>query len=340
MRSRSLLVFIILNIFISAGVALGLLSFLGSSGGEAQIVPVTVQIIVTPTPDPDGDATRVAFAVERTVTAELQFLESTATVVNLPEDIAAGLIDQPTINPDTIAANPGIEGTVSALPDGCVAHEIASGDTPFGIGDQYGVSGFSIMAANGLTEETATQLQIGQVVIVPLPNCPLDELLENLVSPTPEITETPTPTPTPEGTPESFDADSDGTPDPTETPTVTPTATLALAPTAVSAQVEIVEVISPGDITAEGVSIINRGSVVDVSGWILTDAQGNEFEFPEQRLFTNGSVIIYTRAGENTPVVFYWGRSTAVWGDENDLATLTDANGQVQSAVRVDEVER
>jgi competence protein ComEC len=75
--------------------------------------------------------------------------------------------------------------------------------------------------------------------------------------------------------------------------------------------------------------------VVDITGWTLSDAQGNEFVFPEQRLFTNGSITVYTRAGEDTPVVLYWGRSTAVWGDEGDVATLTDANGRVQSSVRV-----
>jgi hypothetical protein len=99
--------------------------------------------------------------------------------------------------------------------------------------------------------------------------------------------------------------------------------------------VQIVEVLSPGDITAEGVRIVNVGNAVSVAGWTITDAQGNEFVLPEQRLFTNGSVTIYTRPGEDTPIVFYWGRSTAVWGDVDDVVTLRDANGRVQSSVRV-----
>lgn len=350
MRGRSI-GFIILNVIVSAVVALGLIQLLPSRGENTSFQIATVSILVTTTPDPDGDATRIAFAVESTVDAEIATYEATALPqVDLPPDVAASLEDAATIDPDTLVANPELQGTASALPDGCILHEVAEGEAPFSIAEEYGVSGAAVMTVNQLTDELATQLQIGDVLIIPLPNCPVEQFIGTPVpedTPTPVETEEPTEevTDEPEAialalteepTEEATD-ETGATATPTQTPTVTPspTRTPNIAPTAASAQLEIVEVISPGDITLEGVSILNRGSVVDITGWTLNDAQGNEFVFPEQRLFTNGSITVFTRAGENTPVVLYWGRSTAVWGDDGDIATLQDDGGQVQSSVRV-----
>ncbi|MEM6530186.1 MAG: lamin tail domain-containing protein, partial [Chloroflexota bacterium] len=202
----------------------------------------------------------------------------------------------------------------------------------------------------------AVALQIGDQLIVPLPNCDLTQIIPATETPAPTVDEVATEEATEEIAEETTEEATEETaqepteevteeitstptlsptPAPTETPTPTLTATPFVAPTSPSAQIEIVEIISPGDITAEGVTILNRGSVVDITGWVLADAQGNEFIFPEQRLFTNGSITVYTRAGENTPSVFYWGRSGAVWGEEGDVATLTDAGGRVQSSVRI-----
>lgn len=344
MRGRSI-GFIVLNVLISAGVALGILQVLPSQGGGADIQIATVAILVTQTPDPDGDATRIASAVESTVGARMATFEATAAPqVDLPPEIAADLNTPATIDPEALSANPAAQETASALPDGCVLHVVEEGETPFGIAEEYGVNGFRLLTVNNLTEETATQLQIGDTLIVPLPNCPIEVVQtptpERVLDVTEEVTAEATQEVTEEVTEEATEevtATPTGTPTftPTATPTVTPTRTPVLAPTASSAQVEITEFINPGDITAEGVTILNRGSVVDITGWTLSDAQGNEFVFPEQRLFTNGSITVYTRAGEDTPVVLYWGRSTAVWGDEGDVATLTDANGRVQSSVRV-----
>jgi LysM repeat protein len=348
-RGRSPILFIILNVIISAAVALGLVNYLGgtgSTGGESQIVPVTVQILVTPTPDPDGDATRIASAVEAT----LEVLGASATEeVDLPPEILTDLPSAPNGNNSDPGSGGGSDSgdsvTVSGtpLPDGCVSHILEEGDFPSTLAEEYGVSMFSILLANELDDESARFLQIGDELIIPLANCPLEEL----IPPTPEVSETPTPTDVPEE--ETIEADStdeveavaqaddDSTeePDVTPTPSATPTATPAVAPTATNAQVRIVEILSPGDITAEGIRIVNEGNAVNVAGWTLTDAQGNQFVLPEQRLFTNGSVTIYSRPGEDTPIVFFWGRSTAVWGDDGDVATLENANGQVQSSVLV-----
>ena len=89
-------------------------------------------------------------------------------------------------------------------------------------------------------------------------------------------------------------------------------------------------VISPGNVTVEGIEIQNNGPVVNITGWTLTDAEGNEYTFGEQRLFTNGRVIVYTRTGTDTPSAKYWNRDTAVLSSGAAL-TLSDEDGTVQS---------
>jgi hypothetical protein len=78
-----------------------------------------------------------------------------------------------------------------------------------------------------------------------------------------------------------------------------PTATLP--PTATNAQVEIVRVISPGDINAEGVDIRNNGAVVDLTDWQLSNSSGVTYTFPQQRLFTGSVLTVFTRVGTDTP---------------------------------------
>ncbi|MFZ4828581.1 MAG: lamin tail domain-containing protein [Phototrophicaceae bacterium] len=324
MKGRGLFSVVLLNIILSAGVAWGIITIFGDSQSTSQIVPITVQVRITNTPDIIAEGTRVAQVVNATVTAVLETFSSTQSPeIELPADIAQELQAQPTINPDVLAANPQAQDLSESLPPGCVLHEVQSGDTPFGIAEQYGANGFNIMLANGLTEETASNLQIGQVLIIPLGDCPL----ENFINTTPTVEPTADVTQTPEAT--------SGTPSATSTPTVTPTATLSLAPTATNAKVEIVRILKSGDITLEGVEIQNRGEAVNLSGWTLTDADDNVFEFPEQLLFTNGIVTVYSRAGEDTPIALFWGRSAAVWNVGTDVATLKNANGEVQSTVRI-----
>lgn len=272
--------------------------------------------------------------------------ENDTESVDLPPAI---LTDLPRTPSDTDSGNDGevvITDSGLALPEGCIVHSLAEGENPAALAEEYGVTVSAILIANQLTEDDARFLQIEDELVIPLPDCPIDQIVPPTQTPAPtdEVSESPTADgvtgdstdETPNATAEEGETPSDENVTPTPSPTATPTP--AVAPTAFDAQVRIVEVLSAGDITAEGLRIINEGNAVNVAGWTITDAQGNEFVLPEQRLFTNGSVTIYTRPGEDTPIVFYWGRSTAVWGDEGDVATLTDANGRVQSSVRVSEL--
>lgn len=321
MRRRSWLPFIVLNVIISAGVAFGLFSVLQQQNPTSQNLPSTplvIQVVVTSTVDPN------ATIPVRVVTATP--LPGTIIVGSLP----TGLVETqdltnnpaPTIDPNIIGDDEALQLTATALPPGCILHTLAEGEFPSSIAEIYGANLFDMMELNGLDDESATFLQIGDVLIVPLEGCPLTA--EDVVA---QVAEEPTPEEDAESTEDSIS-------EATDEPTVA--ATLTLPPTAEDAQVEIVEVLDAGDVTAEGVVIRNSGGTVDITGWTLTDSQGNEFTFPEQLLFSNASVTVFTRVGQDTPVVLFWGQSEPVWGEPGDVVTLADADGVVQSVLRLD----
>lgn len=321
---RRLLVSVItIVVLVGAGIAIG--RFLPNPASSApQVAPqiITVPVLITATTDPQ-------------VTPQVIIITATP----LPGSIGplpTGILDsaateatqaavRTTIDPALLSADAALQATATALPDNCILHTIVEGEFPSLIAQQYNVSLFNLLQVNGLDEDRSRFLQIGDVLIVPLEGCPLIgvEVVAADTSATGTSTVASTET-TAEATAESTES---------VEPTVAPTFTLP--PTAINAQVQIVRVISPGDITAEGVEIRNTGGVVDLTGWTLTDAEGNVFTFPEQRLFTNGMVTVYSRRGTNTPIALYWGRGQAVWGEPGDSVTLANARGDVQASLRV-----
>ena len=112
---------------------------------------------------------------------------------------------------------------------------------------------------------------------------------------------------------------------------------ITLPPTAIDSQIEIIQVLGAGDIDEEGIQIRNKGGVIDLTGWTLEDGKGNVFIFPEQRLFTNGLLTVFTRRGTNTPISLYWGRSEAILDNENDFVILSDQDGEVQATYQLSE---
>lgn len=308
-------------ILIGIGAALGI-AYSGSrpTTQSPAVTVLTVPVLITATTDPN------ATPLVRIITATPPDGVVVLPTGLIPTDLdSTEAVDAPTIDPQVLGADAALQQTATALPEGCILHTIAEGDTPFAVAETYGASGLDLMAVNGLTDETAVALQIGDVLIVPLPGCSLTAEDVAVALSSAEVTE--------EATPEVTAEVTDDATTPTRTATVRPT--LTLPPTAASAQLEIVRVINPGDITAEGVEIRNNGAAVNLTGWILMDSEGNTFTFPEQRLFTGGVVTVYTRIGTNTPILLYWGRNEAVW-EQGDTITLEDAVGVVQSSTRVE----
>jgi LysM repeat protein len=303
-----------------AGTGLAIMLFGNpSDAANAQVRIVTVEVLITSTPDPNA-----------TIPVIIITATPDRTQVAVPDTVAQAAnqtpVTGPTLNATALAANPaGDASSQLNLPQNCILHTIAAGDTPFGIAQQYGANGFTIMQVNNLDDVAATRLQIGDVLIVPLEGCPLDQLPN--YRPQSQIVSAAVTTPQATAGAEATEEPPAGTP--------APNATITLAPTAANAQVIIGSISRAGDITAEGITIRNTGATVNLTGWTLRDAEGNTYTFREFILFSNAEVTVFTRAGQNTPIALYWGRDTAVWGDAGDVAILSDARGNVQASARV-----
>lgn len=327
MRARGFFIFVVLNVLITAGVAFVVVSMLGSAPTETSESPAgfaTVLLIITASPDPN--TTPVVRII--TATPEPGTIASIPTGVldplNTPvvaapgstESAQAAPTEAPTINP-ALAGDPNAQATINALPAGCILHVLAEGESPGRLAEIYDTNVFSILEVNGLTEDDARFLQIGESLIVPLEGCAL-------------LGTTPVPGGANDSTAGATATLAPGvTPEPTLTPTVT------LAPTAENAQVEVDEVLGAGDITSEHLVIINRGATVNLTGWTLRDLDGNVYTFPETRLFNDGLLEVWTQVGENTPLRRYWNLTRPVWGDPGDVITLEDATGAVQATLRI-----
>ena len=317
--------FILVNIIVSIVVVLIVVSILqrNQTTTETPMV-VTVPVIITTTPN----------------AAEPQFIVVTATLpagqVVLPTDIIGEIqlsstrAPIPTVD-QTIVATTGAGDAIAAaqqsLPENCIPHPLAEGEFPSLVAEQYGVALADLLAVNNLTEETSAFLQIGEVLIVPLEGC---ELSAETIAATQTATFLPSSTPslTPTETPVL--------PTSTASPPPTSTATATLPPTAENARVAIIAVRDPGTVTNELVEIRNNDTaVVDLTGWKLQDAEGNEYLFPaERRLFGGGSVTLFSRVGEDTAIALFWDRQQPAF-TRGEVVTLFDNQGRAQSTFTV-----
>jgi LysM repeat protein len=202
---------------------------------------------------------------------------------------------------------------------GVVIHIIQGGDTISGLAFQYDVPEADIIAANNL--ENPNFLQVGMEIVIPI---------GGLI----EATATFTPAPTPTDTPIPYEP-------PSVEMTGTAEAEAGLSATAVPApslvagelQIDISEVIGPGQLDQERVVIANNGDgLADMQGWMLGDNEGNVYTFPNFRLWAGGNVTVHTHIGQdgNPPANFYWGKLEAVWS-VGETATLTNSDGEVVS---------
>ncbi|MGJ3240773.1 MAG: lamin tail domain-containing protein [Anaerolineae bacterium] len=291
------------------------------TGEQVRTELITVQVIVTATPDPN-------------VTPNVIIITTTPdrTQVAVPDGIVpadSGTNNSTLFTGTQIAGNASsADGeTDSSVPVGCIVHVVGEGDTIFGLAEDYGVNPFVMLEVNGFTEDTAF-LNIGDELTVPIEGCPIEELI--ISTPEPDTSEE---TEEAEATAEvTAESTAEATTEADLTPSPTPTITLE--PTAVNSEVEIVEVIRAGDVTAEGVRIRNNGRLVDVAGWTLSDAEGNEFVFDDLLIFSNAEHTVYTRSSQNTPIASYWGLEEAVW-QPGDVITLRDDEGNAQAVLRI-----
>jgi LysM repeat protein len=321
MRVRTLPLLLAVMVVSVVGTVLALQVFgFGQPSQTQRVQIVTVEVLITATPDPNA-----------TVPVIIITATTDRTQVALPPNILpeGTTLIAPTLDANALATVEGGGGATLVLPQNCITHVVQAGEAPFSIAAQYGANPFTLLQVNNLTEQTSVLLQIGDVLIVPLEGCPLDQLPGNVVNGANRNVVPPAQA--------TLNASATAQANATEavSPTVGATATLTLPPTAQNAQVQIVAIEKAGDVTAEGVRIRNTGNTINVTGWTLSDAQGNTYTFGERIIFSNQEVTVYTRAGQNTPTVAFWGLDTPVWGDAGDIVTLKDARGNVQATLRV-----
>ena len=199
-----------------------------------------------------------------------------------------------------------------------VIHIVQAGETISALALKYDVPAEDIIAANGL--ENPNSISIGMELLIPIGGVP-------------QTTPTFTPAPTPTETeipfePPSADMTATAAAEAGATATDLPTS----VPTSGELQIEIAEVVAPGQADREAVIINNVGErLADMTGWTLSDAEGNVYTFPNFRLWGNGSsVTIHTRIGQdgNPTGNFYWGKLEALWS-VGETVTLKDAQGGV-----------
>lgn len=298
------------------------------SGDQVRTELITVEVIVTATPNPDASPEVII------ITATLDRTQVAVPDGIVPETTADSSVALNTTQiPDGDIASADEDDALD-VPSGCLIHVVAEGDTFFGIAAFYEVDPFIMLEINGRTEDNAF-LNIGDELIVPLETCPVDEIERPNVVSIDEFLEEATEEVTAEVTAEL-------TPEVTEEPTLvasltpSPSPTVTLAPTAINSEIEILEVIRAGDVTAEGIRIRNNGGLVNLEGWEISDANDNSYTFGSFLFFSNAEHTVYTRASENTPIATYWGLEEPIW-EVGDVVTLRDADGDVQAVLRVED---
>jgi len=193
-------------------------------------------------------------------------------------------------------------------------HIVQAGDTISGLALLYDVPAEDIVAANNL--ENPNFLQVGTELVIPVGGVSQEQ-------------PTLTPVPTATDTPQPFEPPSAQTAT-AEAAAATAAALPSEMPAAGELQIEITEIIAAGDADREQVTILNNGTGrAVITGWSLSDAEGNVYTFPEIFLWPGGSVSMYTRIGQDSPPnVYYWNKLVPIWSS-GETATLKNENGEV-----------
>lgn len=78
----------------------------------------------------------------------------------------------------------------------------------------------------------------------------------------------------------------------------------------------------------EWVEITNKGTAIqDLNGWTLSDEGNHTYKFQNFTLAPKTSAKIHTGKGENSATDLYWGRTSSVWNNDGDTATIKNGSG-------------
>ncbi len=80
----------------------------------------------------------------------------------------------------------------------------------------------------------------------------------------------------------------------------------------------------------EWIEITNQGEEdISLEGWSLSDQQNHTYTFQDFVLLAGTSVKVHTGIGDDTEEDVYSNKNTPIWNNDGDIATLTDAEGNV-----------
>lgn len=140
--------------------------------------------------------------------------------------------------------------------------------------------------------------------------------------------------------PERFNNNSYGaqiSDDQTKTPTmaasIVPTSTpIMMTNSAIEFSVQ-----NAGELRNEAILIRNLGDTLNLNGWALSDGTGESYTFTQDtQLFNNGTVLLHSTSGTNTPVNYYWGLTSALFHDAGREISIFDADGNFVSSISAD----
>lgn len=100
--------------------------------------------------------------------------------------------------------------------------------------------------------------------------------------------------------------------------------------------VEIDSVVGVGDIELERVIIRNLvPSELSLAGWSLVDEAGNQFSFPQVKIYVAGGIIsVYSKAGVDTVLELFWGLNEPTW-QSGEIVTLRDSAGSIRAIYQI-----
>ncbi len=187
-----------------------------------------------------------------------------------------------------------IAPTATPLPEGPLIHIVSAGETLGIIAEQYGVTVEEIVANNQLAD--ANSIFQGQELTISDENQGSEAVAEEEA----------------------------------EVATATPLPTIAVQ--IGDTTFDISSISGVGDISAEQVLLVNIGAnTVLLSGWTLSNDQGNTYTFEDVTLFGNGAgVTLHSGQGEKSPTDLYWGRESAAWS-AGQILILRDDQGNLQT---------
>jgi len=83
------------------------------------------------------------------------------------------------------------------------------------------------------------------------------------------------------------------------------------------------------NLNGEYVVFENIGDPLNMSNWVVSDAGGHKFTFPDIIFDTDDTLFVYSGSGTNAENKIFWGSRSPIWNNAGDTLYLKDPNGNI-----------